>query len=596
MPLASSSGRGPRRRWLVIALVIACAAIATAGTWWWHEPNLVKRVQSGLPVQPALTGKPAVLVEQLAKAQAGTTSSKDALASVVELGRLYHINGFNREAAACWNLLQSEQPNVARWCYYLADLQRSASDYAAMESLLLKTTHLAPDYAPAWLLLASLQFKTGQLDAATRNYQKRLQLVPGDPYARLWLARIALQGGRQTEARELIEKLVNDSPDFSSGHNLYAEMLSAAGDATGAQHQRWLGRETGRYREADDPWLEELKDWCYDYEQLCAFGTLAYQIGQHDRARSYFERAIRIRPEAPAGYDLLGALYLKQHEPAKARDTLEQSAPFLKNSKPSLEHYLSLSQAYRDLKQKEDAVRVVREGLRQLGPNLDLYSSLGTALGDLGQSGEALAAFQQALALNPNHTETNFNLGLLLLNLGRQDEAITALKRSLILQPTFPNALTLLGRVELDAGRWEAAEVYLRPVIESHPEITEARQLMAHWYFRTGSAAEAKKDAVTAERYYGEGLKLNPNHADLQVSLGILRLMQARFADAREPLEAYHRLQPDNPQSCLFLGQVYAATGRIDEARRLLAKGADLADKAGNRVTANHCREILRDL
>jgi hypothetical protein len=43
-------------------------------------------------------------------------------------------------------------------------------------------------------------------------------------------------------------------------------------------------------------------------------------------------------------------------------------------------------------------------------------------------------------------------------------------------------------------------------------------------------------------------------------------------------------------------GQACAAMGRIEEARRLLAEGADLADKAGNRVTANHCREILRNL
>ena len=570
--------------------------MVAAGLWWWRQPTLVERVQSALPARPDLTGKPAVLIELLAKAQAGTTSPGDTLAKVAELGRLYHSNGFNREAAACWNLLQREQPRVARWSYYLADLQRTENDYTAMEALLIRTTELAPDYAPAWLLLAGLQFKTGQIEIAARNYQKRLQLLPGDPYARLWLARIALQRGRKTEARDLIEQLVNDSPNFSSGHNLYAEMLSAANDTAKAEHQRWLGRETGRFREAEDPWLDELRVWCYDSEQLCALGALEFQTGHNDRAKSYFERAIQIRPENAAGYEALGALYLQQKEPAKARDTLEKCLAQLKNSKPSLAYYLSLCQAYLDLKQTTEAVRVARDGLRQLGDNLELYSFLGTALGELDRPDEAITAFNQSLALNANAPNPNYNLGLLLLNLGRTDEAILSLKRSLTQQPTFPNALTLLGKIEMDAGRWESAEIYLRPLIESHPEIAEARQLMAHWHLRAGVAAEAKKDSAKAERHYREGAKLNPNHAELQANLGVLCLVQGRFADAVEPLEAYHRLQPNNPQTSLFLGQVYAATGRTTEARRILTEGAELAEKAGNRVTANNCREILRDL
>ena len=194
---------GPRqpRRWLPAALVLLFGSLAAIAVWSWNQPGLAERIQAALPDRPDLTGKPAVLAQLLAKAQAGATSARDALQSVAELGRLYHANGFNSEAAACWRLMQREQPRVARWCYYLADLQRLASDYPAMAAQLARTTELAPDYAPAWLLLAGLQFKTGQLESAELNYQKRLRLLPGDPHARLWLARVALQSGRPAEAR-----------------------------------------------------------------------------------------------------------------------------------------------------------------------------------------------------------------------------------------------------------------------------------------------------------------------------------------------------------------------------------------------------------
>ncbi len=597
-PTRPSSGTDKRRGrpWMVAPLVLLFAALAVGAVWWWRQPNLAQRVQAAIPQQPDLTGKAAALGELLAKAQTGTTTSADPLASVAELGRLYHANGFNMEATACWQLLCTEQPRVAQWYYYLADQKRMASDYPAMAVLLEKTTALAPDYAPAWLLLAGLQFKTGQLEAATRDYEKRLALLPGDPYARLWLARIALQSGHSDDARRLIEQLVKDTPEFSSAHNLYADMLASAGDTVGADRQRWLGRETGRFREAEDPWLNELWNWCYDFDQLCALGTLELQTGHADRAKSYYERAIQVRPGDTHGYELLGGLYLKQNDPAQARDTLEQSVARLRNSQSSITYYLSLSQAYRELKQTEQAVRVIREGLRQVGDNLELYSTLGRALSDLARPDEAITAFHQALALNPNDAETNFNLGLTLLGLDRTDEAIVALKRSLTLQPTFQKSLSVLGRVEMEAGRWESAGVYLRPLLESHPEMPEARQMMAAWHLRAGAVAEAKHDSAAAERHYRDGIALNPNNAELQVSLGVLCLVQGRFADALIPFEVYHRLQPGNAQSCLFLGQAYAANGRSDDARRVLSEGIALAEKTGNRVTANHCREILQTL
>jgi HemY protein len=586
----NGSPAGSRKRWFLVGVLSLALVGAAVSVWEWRHPSLTKRVQAGLPATPDLTGRPAVLVDRLAKAQAGAKSSGDVLASVAELGRLYHANGFNQEAEACWRLLQSEQPLEGRWPYYLADLQRMASDYTAMSALLVRTTELAPDYAPAWLLLAGLQFKTGQLDTAERNYHKRLDLVPGDPYARLWLARVALQRDRKEEARRLIEDLVKDAPDFSSGHNLYAEMLAAAGDAAGANRQRLLGRDTGRFREAEDPWLDELMTHCFDFEQLCAKAALEFQTGHSDLAKTYYERAIEIRPHEVTGYTSLASLYLKLKNPAKARATLEGSLPQLKDSKLSLGYYFYLGQAYQDLKQPAEVVRITQEGLRQMGDNLELYSLLGTALSDLNRTDEAIDALHHALALNPNEPNPNFNLGMVLKKVGRRDEAIVALKRSLILQPTFPEALAMLGSIEMEAGRPEEAERYLRPLLESHPEI------MADSRLRAGAEAEAKHDLVSAEHHFREGIALNPKHAELQVSLGMLYLTQGRFMEAREPFEAYHKLQPKNPQSFLLLGQIYAMTGRREEARRLLTEGASLADATGKTDTASHCREILSQL
>jgi cytochrome c-type biogenesis protein CcmH/NrfG len=57
-----------------------------------------------------------------------------------------------------------------------------------------------------------------------------------------------------------------------------------------------------------------------------------------------------------------------------------------------------------------------------------------------------------------------------------------------------------------------------------------------------------------------------------------------------------YKFQPNDPQSSLFLGQVYAQLGRAEEARRILTEGEQLATRAGQTTTAAHFREMLQGL
>jgi HemY protein len=373
-------------------------------------------------------------------------------------------------------------------------------------------------------------------------------------------------------------------------------MLAADGATKEADQQRWLGRETGRFRPADDPWLDELGAWCYEYEQLCIRGTVEFQTKHGDRGKSYFERAIQLRPEMLTAYSQLGELYLELNDAVKAREVLETGLQRAKGAKPPVMYYVDLSRTYRDLKQPVEAVRVAREGLAGLGQQYELYDALGVSLGDCGEGEAAVAALRTAVALNPDDTNANYNLAVALLKVRNLGDAVAALQRSLVLKPTFPNSLALLAQIEIDSGRWEESARYLLPLYESHPELPQARRLMAYWQLRAGMAAENKQDAAAAERHYREGVAIDRNHPDLQMRLGTLCLIQGRFADAVVPLEAYRRLQPENPQGALYLGQAYAVVGRVDEARRILAEGVAQAERSGNATAAQHCREILQQL
>lgn len=574
-------------------MVAAGVAAALGAGMLWRRHAEREQLRASLPAMPNVSAQPVALGAALHGAGQKALSARQSLEGVGELARLYHANGYYKEADACWRILHAEQPREARWCYYLADLRRMASDYAGMASFLEQTVRLAPDYASAWFKLAELEFKTGQVDAAERDYRRRLALLPGDPYARIGLARVALQHDRRDEGQRLIEQLVREVPAFAQARNLYAEMLAERGDADGANMQRFVVRLCGRFREADDPWLEELRAWCYDPSRLAVWASIEDMTNHGDHGVALLERAMRIDPDDARGYDELGRVYLHLGNAAKALPLFEQG---VKLPNASADLYAVLTQTYVDLNQPDKALQAIEQGLALMPDAPELHTARGIALQAAGRLGEAVEAFRLAVQRAPNVCEAHFNLGNALLQLGRRDEAYVSLKRALELVPTFPKALIVLGQAELEAGRLDSAAQYVRPLYKFYPGLVSARRLMTWWCLQSGTTAARAGHMDEAERDLRDGLAINPDLPELRGRLGLLYAQEGRFAEARDHLETYHRLQPTEPMASLFLGQVYAHLGRTDDARRLLSEGEQLARQSGDKATEEQCAQALQRL
>jgi len=576
---------------LLAAGIFGLAALFGIGRVY-HRRAVAERMARSVLSLPTLAGAPEPLRLRLHRAHALALDPATVLAGVGELGRLFRANAYLDEAEQCWKLLSDAEPRNARWAYYLADARSLASDEPAMAHWLTKSTELAPDYAPAWLRLGDLSFKTGQLDLAARAYRTRLALLPGDPYANLGLARIALQRGDRAEARTTLQRLVEAAPEFSSAHNLYAELLSADGDATGAARERARGSEAGRFREADDPWIEELMTWCFSYETLCRRGTVDVLTKHPAHALALFKRAIDLEPRQAAAYELLGNLYVDLGKLDTAREIYTEGLARAGRDAAATKLFVGLSRVWLRLKRPADAARVARDGLKHADGDAELEHALGLALGQLGETSAAVEALRSAA--RTGDARTNYDFAVALIAVRQLDEGIEALHRSLTLEPTFPETLALLAQIEIDSGRWRAAGQYLQPLYAAHPELPEARAQMASYYLQCGIEAEKKGDVAEAEKSYLSGAAIDATRADLQLRLGALRLVQRRFAGAVAPLEVCHRLEPDNAQAALYLGEAYAASGQRQPACQVLNAAIEAADRSGNAMTAAHARALLR--
>ena len=586
----SASRATPSPRRIPWVAVVGAAAVLGAGSavLVLRPPAAEQTAEAAAPA-----GAEAGFQQRLAELRARVAARPDSPAELADLARLYHVNGYHDEARAAWLELHRLQPNDARWPYYLADLARTASDPAGIEEWLRKTVEIAPDYAPAWLQLGELAFKAARFEDAERGYRRRLELVAHDPYAAFGLARVKFQTGRRAEGKQAIEELLRATPNFSSAHNFYAEILAQENKTEEAADARWRGTTSGRFRAAEDPWLEELRDWCYDPDQLVVWGEIDLQTKRGDHGRKFLERAVALEPDNSRAFEKLGEFYLEQREPEKARRTLERGK-HMPGASESL--YLGLCRAYEMLQRTADALRATEDGLAVMPDSSALYSSRGLLLGSMGRFDEAVESMRKSIELAPGSPSAVSSFGLLLLHAGKRDEAIAQFKRALQIQPRFHQALTTLGRLELEAGRPREAANYIRPFFDQFPGSRAARDLMSKLYIGFALEAVRAKNEAAAEQACREGLELVPDSPELHGFLGTFYAHQNRVPEAIASLEASDRLRPNDPRTMLPLAQLYQASGQIENARRLLTRGDAEARRNGQSEAAAQFAELLRRL
>jgi tetratricopeptide (TPR) repeat protein len=252
------------------------------------------------------------------------------------------------------------------------------------------------------------------------------------------------------------------------------------------------------------------------------------------------------------------------------------------------------------------------------GTLAEAFYGQGEVLHRKDQCGDAVPLFQKAVDLDRKFPLAQLAYGECLTKLKQFDKAIDVYSEGLKWGPKWsPLFLIGLGRVEAARDSLRDAGIYFTRAREQAPDDPQVRRALGNFYYERGTWALAINefqaavimDSTDAElhyelaqamfydkRYtdaldeYQTAARQAPDFAPAQLGLGSLLYLSGaadpkRYTEARAPLEAYTKLQPDDPKGWSLLGRDYYYLKMRDEGLAAMAKAEQLGDKSKDMYT-----------
>lgn len=427
-------------------------------------------------------------------------------------------------------------------------LTRAYSEYSAR--LLRRLLATAPESAPAKLLRAEELAMDGVYEAALRELDAALRVVPDLIGAHLLKGQILWSQQRYREgANEFRRELERDPFSGAAHFRLGAFLLDSGQDGPAL----WHLRQAERYSVESDrlePLLRRAASAGVSPEPPPGFseqwnptdgGSLsdalsAFRHGQSEASARMLERILSAQPESvQAGLLLARSMLIDGRTDAalqRLSDILaaradEPEALFLLGKTYEMLASRSAERLF-ELKPDGAGVRLLRGESFERGPKNDLES--------------ALAEFRMAETLNPNEPGVRHALGRVLYKMNRYDEAVPHLQAVLSQNRSHAAANFLLGRIQLRQGDREAAIKSLQAAIEARPGLAAAKRDLAQALVLAGRTEDG---IALYEQLANQGVSDSSLHALMAVAYR----KAGKMAKAKEHADLARRLGSAQHQS-----------------------------------------------
>jgi len=229
----------------------------------------------------------------------------------------------------------------------------------------------------------------------------------------------------------------------------------------------------------------------------------------------------------------------------------------------SVRAWLQLARLESEDGRAADAVRAL-SAARTLAPNAEEVLASFAELSMRARAPvPAMLAIESLTRMYTSEARYDYLLGVALMTAGDMPAAIDALRKANTLEPDRPLTLLALGLVYNNQKMSGDARALLRRALDLDPESLEALAALAEASAGDGDIESAERDATRA-------LTRDPGNATANLVIGMVRMAQQRYPEARAALDAAAAADPHSPKPDYQLSLVYARMGDQASSERHL--------------------------
>jgi tetratricopeptide (TPR) repeat protein len=447
----------------------------------------------------------------------------DSIDHRLRLVRFYVRQAAYDKAEAVLRSAVALDPNNEQRRLVLADFFIDRKDLPSAEQVLLDATAQLPYSSQLQFGLAELYKKTGQDTKARGRYAALIQEYKDKPAgleAKVKLAEMDFQAGKQIEAERQVQEVLRDNPRSSDGLTLLGRMA--------------LARRNGKDA------VQAFRTVLHDQPELAMVHYLlgqAYQlIGENNLAKESFERAVILYPDQADAKRSIAILESKSGRYQQARARLDDLLKQRPDDVAALDMLMTLDLVTKNWSGAEQTLERIRRVAAESPLALMAEGRLYEAQRRLN---DAMNAYERAAALVPNEPEPLLFLVKLEMAQGKRTRSQARLETLLTAHPDHLFGHGMLGEVLSISGAHEAAVLHYR----------EAARLNPKWitpWLNWATLSLSRKTPDVAVRVVQDGLKANPDSEELQMLLASAHSAQGQIDLAMAAYEMTLRLNPRN--------------------------------------------------
>jgi tetratricopeptide (TPR) repeat protein len=196
---------------------------------------------------------------------------------------------------------------------------------------------------------------------------------------------------------------------------------------------------------------------------------------------------------------------------------------------------------------------------------------------------QAVLTLESLTRMCPAEPRYFYQLGVGLMMAGDMPAALDALRKANTLEPDRPLTLLALGLAYNNQKLYTDARPLLRRALDLDPESVETLAALSEAEAGSGDLESAERDATRA-------LTRANTNATANLVIGMVRMAQQRYPDARDALLAAAAADPRSPKPEYQLSLVYARLGDQPSADQHLTQYRDKLRALEAAVDALHKR------